>query len=500
MITDAAYSRWLAADGQPRTILIEAGCNHDGVEITRYLSNCGYVTGASESPSTTHYAALLTGKITFSRRVSVTSAEPSVQVTISTIDLDNIDGALDNWLDDAWEKRSLKAFLGSPYWPRADFRPIFAGRSAALKPNGRSLLSLEIYDEMQRLNFPVTEEKLGGTSANKEAILPILFGEVFNAEPLLVDEGNHEYMIHHGAMEMVIEARDNGAPISVTPTLATGKFRLNQAPIGQILCDAQGAKSAGGSYAHTLAGIVQEIVTAYGDPATRLALGEIDAANFSAFDAAHPQTLGLALRDKTNVLDACNQLAASLQASLFFSRAGLLRLWRPPTTPGTSVRAFTPGDMEAGSFQVVEIIPATPAVTIGYGRNGSPQSTGLAGGLPESTLAEFKNEWREVSVSDAAAVALRRYTTKPTRQDTRLVNEAEAQVEAAVRLDFCKVPHKIVEFSTTLAAMELDFGDGVTVVHPRGGCESGKNGWIIGIDENHGAADSPFRIKLEVLL
>ena len=101
-ISAAQYTAWLAADGKSRTILVEAGCNHGGSEITRYLSNFGYITTSTETPATTPYVARLAGKITFSRRVSITSADPYVQLSVSAIELDNVDGELDTWLDDAW--------------------------------------------------------------------------------------------------------------------------------------------------------------------------------------------------------------------------------------------------------------------------------------------------------------------------------------------------------------------------------------------------------------
>ena len=155
-ISDAQYAAWLSADGMAREILVEAVCNHSGSEVTRYLSRYGHTTGAAETPATTQYLARLTGAAKLSRKISLTSTEPSVQIQTSTIEIENSEGDLDSWLKDVWEKRSVKVFMGDPSWARADFRQIFAGRSAALAPSGRSLFELSIYDEMQRLNFPVT--------------------------------------------------------------------------------------------------------------------------------------------------------------------------------------------------------------------------------------------------------------------------------------------------------------------------------------------------------
>lgn len=497
-VSDADYTAWLAADGQAREVLVEVGCHSAGAEIIRHLSRFGYTTHAAESPASTAYAARLSGSITLSRRVSVSTADPAISLTLSAIEVNNIDGALDGWLDDVWEKRAVRVWIGDPAWARADFRQIFAGRAVGVAPAGRSLLRLEIFDEMQRLNCPVSESTLGGSGVDKEALIPLTFGECFNVTPLLVDASTHEYQVHVGAIEGIIEARENGAPVPSDASPASGRFALTGSPAGNITCDVQGA-APGGAYISTVAGIVREIVTAYGDAATRLIEDEIDSGNFAAFDAANPQTVGLYFKDRVNVIEACAQLAASVQASLYFSRAGKLCLWRPPAGTGAPVMAFGQGDMEAGSFAAVERLPAQPAVTLGWGRNWTPQQQ-LSGGLPASSSSELQTEWRETAVQDAAAVALHRYTARPQREDTLLVGENDAAAEAGRRLAFRAAGHTIVEFSTTLRALELEFGDEVAITHARFGCNLGRTGWVIGIEEQLGAANSPFRVKLEVIL
>lgn len=502
MISDAQFTAWLQADGVAREVLVEVGCNHAGVEITRYLSRYGYHTNGTEAPAHQPYRAALKGGMSFSRKVGITSAEPAVSISSGDISLDNIDGRLDGWLGDVWTKRPLRVFIGDPSWPRADFRPIFSGRCAGLKPLSRTELALSAYDELQRLNFPVTEEKLGGTTDNKDALKHLAFGECFNVSPLLINPGQHEYLVNAGPVEAIIEVRDCGAPISITPALASGTFKLNTSPIGQISCDVQGAKvgkANGGAWLYSLASIIKELTTRYGDDTLRLADTEIDAAAFAAFDAANPAPLGLYLADKTNVLDACNSLAKSLSASLFFTRASLLRLWRMPTSAEvattTPALKFGAGDMEAGSFHVVEIIPAQPAVKLGWGRNWTPSASGLAGGLPENSMAEFKKEFEEKTNSDAAAVALHRYTDSPTVEETLLVREADATTEAAARIDLRK-QRKIVEFKGFAVGYRLDLGSVISVSHPRLNDDAWHSAVVIGLDDDLAAN----RVTIEALI
>ena len=89
------------------------------------------------------------------------------------IELDNGDGALDGWLLDVWRNRAIKAWAGDPSWPRADFRLVFDGIIDDVGSSSRETINLVLSDKLQRLNTPITEVKLGGTTPNKDAILPI---------------------------------------------------------------------------------------------------------------------------------------------------------------------------------------------------------------------------------------------------------------------------------------------------------------------------------------
>jgi hypothetical protein len=495
-VSDAQYKTWLESDGSPRCILLEIGCSSGGSEVTRHVSNFGYTTHSGETPATTAYLPYLTGSFTFSRKVSVTSEEVSMQVQTGEVEIDNRDGSVDSWLTDVWVKRSIKAFIGDPSWARSDFRQILAGRVGNVQPSGRDKLKMSIYDEAQRLNYPLTEAKLGGTTDNKESLIPLTFGEVFNITPLLTNPGTHEYSVHNGAIEGILEVRDNGIPLTGTslPTYhpTTGRFNLAASPAGQITCDVQGAKPS--SYVHTLSTIVQEMCTNWGSVTNRLTSGDLDATNLSTFNSAHSQTLGIYTPDQTNVLDACNQLCRSLQASLYFSRAGKLSLWTLPTTYGSAVAEFTAGNMVAKSFQVIEVLQAKPSVKLGYGKNYTVQKSGLAGGLPSTTTDEFAKDFEDISVSDSSAVALYRYTSVPAREETLLVSTSEATAQANTRLSLRSTNRLIVSFVTFEEAYLRDLGDVVGVDHTRIG---GRHvGVIISIAED--LANN--RITLEVML
>ena len=268
------------------------------------------------------YLPVVARGFAFNERLSL-DGNPSISA--GDIEIHNEDGALDSWLSDVWVNRAIRVYIGDVTWPRADFRLEFSGVVADLVSSSADRLNIVLRNKLERLNTPVSESTLGGVTSNKDRLLPVLLGECHNVEPLLIDPANHEYMVHNGPMERLIEVRDNGVPLSnLTATLGAGKFRLGNTPAGTITVSAQGRTP----YSNTVAALVQMLATQYGTPTERLMAGDLDAASLAAFAAAHPQPVGLSLPDRANVLQCCQQLAASVGAQVVMSRQGLLRLVR----------------------------------------------------------------------------------------------------------------------------------------------------------------------------
>lgn len=236
-ITDAQYTAWLKSQTAIRCILVEVDVKTGGSVITRYLSNQGYVTGSSDTPANTSYSPRIVGGIQISRKIDIGG---NVSMSFGDIELNNTDGTLDTWVDDYWANRSLRIFLGDPTWARSDFRQVAFGITTGIDTRRRDRINIKLSDKLQRLNYPVSEVKLGGSTSRADDLIPLLFGECHNIEPLLVDPTVFEYQVHNGPIEGVFEVRDSGIPVSYSQTPATGKFRLDNAPFGQITCSAQG--------------------------------------------------------------------------------------------------------------------------------------------------------------------------------------------------------------------------------------------------------------------
>jgi hypothetical protein len=240
MTTDTQLIQWLKDDSAIRCVLMEVGVNTGGVETTRFLSNRGYVTGPTDSPANTIYSPNISGGVQFTEGMTL---DGSTSISYGDIEIYNPSGEKDSWLADIWSNRTVQVYIGDISWTRSQFYKIFDGLVTSVSSRQRDKINLVLGDKLQRLNVPVTESILGGPTANKDRLIPLLFGECHNIEPLLTNPVIQEYQIHDGPIERIIEVRDNGVPVQFTPYLSTGKFRLVSQPVGTITVSAQGHKT-----------------------------------------------------------------------------------------------------------------------------------------------------------------------------------------------------------------------------------------------------------------
>jgi len=203
-----AYSQaWLESPTSIKGFLVEAKV-YDvelGFDIDIFLSNIGYVSG----DATITYMPSITGGLSFSESLQL---DGGATLSAGDISIANYNGEIDSWLDTSkyiWNNREIKIYLGDPSWAcntlediHLAFELIFDGIIEDIDSKGRDTLDLRIRDKLERLNSPITENTLGtygtwnGGQNTKDTIKPLVFGEVFNIPPLLVDPANLEYMVN----------------------------------------------------------------------------------------------------------------------------------------------------------------------------------------------------------------------------------------------------------------------------------------------------------------
>ena len=483
MTTDQ-FLAWLAGTAK-RIALVEVD-----TDVPRYLSSAPYATLPTDVPANRLHLACVEPGVSFTERLSL-AADGNPSISAGDIELSNQDGALDAWLDDVWRNRAVRVYIGDASWPRADFQLVFAGVCDDLQASSAGRLRIALRSKLERLNTPLTETLVGGTGANKDRVRPVGFGECHNISPVLVDEGQQEFMASGAALERIIEARSNGAPLTITPLLSTGKFRMTTAIYGQITASVQ----FGAPHQNTVAAIIQTLATAWGTPATRLVAADLDTANLAAFAAANPQPVGVYLADRANVMQTCQQLAASVGAQTVVSSTGLLRLVRVELPGAGTPVAIGPADYEAGSLTLKERPEVVAGIKLGYCRNWTVQ-TNLETGIPPAHAELYGQEWLTVTARNAAVAT--RYTLQGEipQPDTLLLTETDAQAEANRRLALWSTARSVFSVRAYAHMLQLELGQAVTLSGRRWGLAAGKTGQVIGLQRNWLAG----RVDVEVLV
>ena len=475
-ISDSEYNNWLVSSYAVRCVLIEANVNVSGSETTRYLSNRKFVTGSGDTPSNKAYQSIICGGVKLTESLGLDS---SATLSYGEIELDNLSGEFDSWLDDVWENRLVSVYYGDSSWNRSDFRLIFKGVFSGIQSRDRTKLNLMLRDSLQRLNSPVTDTKLGGSTVNKDRLIPLTFGECHNVSPLLTNPTTHEYQVHGGAIEGIIEVRDNGAPISVTTNVSTGKFTLTNSPVGTITASVQGSKPS--SYSNQITEAIKTLVKSYGSAENRLTDSDIDLSNFSTFAAANTAPIGFYLSDRTNLLDACQQLANSVGAQVTMSRTGLLQLLRIDFPPAGTPTVVTKSDMIERQFNIDSREPVVASFQIGYCRNYTVENN-LQTAIPEEHKSLYEQEWLTVTQTDSGVATKYKLLTEPVMKETLLQTTADATTEATRRLNISKVQRTVYKFTGTASLLNLTLGQAITVVHNRFGLSGGVTGVVVGLE------------------
>jgi len=479
-MTDAQFLAWLKSSAAYRCVLIEAAVRVNGVETTVYMATRSYTTAPADVPANTAYQPIAAVGTLFTERLSL---EGDGALSAGDLEIDNTAGVRDAWAGAGyvWKNREIKAYIGDLRWPRADFRMVFNGIVADIAPRGRNKLALKLRDKLQRLNTAITEAKLGGETEQKDALLPFAIGQVSNITPLPINPATLTYGYHCASAEGVIanEARDNGAPVAMTSNPAAGTVTLESTPAGAVTLSVKGDSGAG--YCDTAATMCKRLATGYGKAADRFTAADLDLANIAAFDAAHPQPMGLYSTDRLNVLAACQMLLGSIGAQLVMSRLGLMRLIQV-ALPGTGTPfVIRPEHMIDGTLQPASRTDVVGAVKLGFAKNWTVQDAGTLANLPEVHKALFTEEWLTTTKTDAATLATYRLNAEPAQVDTMLLTRADADAEAQRRLDLWKVPRTTYEFDGVPELLQLELGQAVTVFSPRFGMDAGVSGIVISL-------------------
>ncbi|MBB4146020.1 hypothetical protein [Rhizobium rhizoryzae] len=491
---------------------------HDGASVkTLRVSTCGYVTGPGDTPANAIYDAQISDAGSFSASFfGAARTMGSAEVGYGDLVLANADGALDDWLDYAFDGRPIVVRrIEGRNAPFSSAVTIMTGTVQSLdSTSARTSLRLRIYDRRLVLDKPLQTSRYGGTTTSggptadgnadlKDKIKPLVFGRVFSVPATPVNPFDLIYQVHDGAVAS-IQAYDGGVALQagadfpsvaalqaaaiVPGTFATAKalglFRIGFSPAFDVTADVVEGASLAERYPASIASRIM----------ARMGLGNADrdATSFAALDAAAPVECGIFLDSETNALDAIDKVLSSVGGAIVPDAFGVFEAGRV-SVPASPVQTLTMhdvladgGDQGGGSFGVIanpDTDGGVPVwrVVIKYRQVHQVQDRSrTAGVLTDEQRTFLAAEWREVVAEDATIKERYKLATEITLE-TAIANQADAQSEATRKLGLYGVNRFVLSLDAAIAEVAaLTLGASVNAVLPLGSFAAGKTMLVIG--------------------
>lgn len=189
-------------------------------------------------------------------------------------------------------------------------------------------------------------------------------------------------------------------------------------------------------------------------------------------------SVGVAVLDRSNVLNVLRDIATSVGGQVFFNRLGKLQLLKLGTPTTDTVMSITDNDILHHSLHISRRTEVTAATKVGYCLNHTPQ-TSLASSLPSSANTMFSDQWYSITVLDSTVQNNYKLDSIAIQKDTKLVASRDAADLASRLNNYFKVPRTVYAFTGTAKLMYLKLGQSVTLTHNRFGLNAGKSGQVI---------------------
>lgn len=489
MTTKQQLIDWLVTSTTRRVVLveIEGVLDSTGTQVgTQYFSNKPFGTTSTDTPANTLYEACINGGVTFTESLDL---DGKAALGFGDIQLDNTEGVRDYLLTWIWANKSVKVYIGDASWTRNDFYQIFSGYVADIDSKNRNTVNLILVDRLQQLNVAVSEVLMGGTGTTKDQLKPLCFGECFNVTPIVVNSSTLTYQVHNGPIDEIIEVRDNGAVVQFQTTVvggvSLGTFQLLATPFGTVTASVRGAKPNGTTYNSKIGAIISDLLQNYGKTVNA---SDINTTSFSDFDSntSSQADVGLYLQNRENILDVCQQLASSVGGYLTTGIDGKFKLVQLKTdmADGTQTYSATYQDMEERSLSISQKIPVQGAIKLGYSKNWTVQTSGLASGLLPNVTSIFSKDFNIVYSKNTTVLTRYAQSAEPVLKETLLLTTSKAEYEANRLLNIYSTPRFIYTANYYPHMLLCELGDTMKLTHNRFGLANGKIGTIVQINRD----------------
>lgn len=461
-ITSQDYTDWLSAHDKHRIILVEATYDIGSGPQIEYISNSSFISKSHDSTPNQGFADVIT-------RVPTFTADISGRSSIGELECVN-DGSLDEWITRAWQGHPLKVYFGDFSWAFDDFRLIFNGVNGGIKARRHDRVSFTFESSGKVFDVNLQSDLITGT----EEPTPIALGEVFNAEPRLLDSATHLYQVHEGVCT-VVDVRDNGLSVAYTDN-GNGTFTLNAQPFGRITCDVSQADNT------------VSLQTRY--IANKIGYTDIDP---SVDNFPNTSTTGVYFRKTTSARKALNSVIRGVGGFFYFNQLSELVIRRFEEPSNDPVLEIIADDIVENNIRLTNEERPFTQITVLYNRNNTVQDAdGLAGALNDDDRRSYSTEWGIVTANNT----IPEYPIAEEQDDieTVLTLVSNAQAEADRRAALRDRKRLTYGFTAYASPFSLRVGDTVSVTNQRLWLTNGRNLTVVKIRVNPAVT----RVDLEV--
>lgn len=481
-----------------------------GGERPVYLSNEGFTTEPTDTPSSQHFLAQVDNPLSFETSILSNGEFGGGNQSFGAIYIANGNGELDYLENLYWSSRRVVVKAGIKGFPYAGYSIVFDGvANDELEGNDDGFV-LTIRDNRSKTdNYVFSANYLGTGGAEGGADLankpkPMSFGSLFNIEPILVDSFNLVYQFHDGSALAVDKLRDAGielindgdvANIITAPAPAAGHYitqlsggyiKLGATPAGRITADVRGDNAGG--FVSAAPHIVERIVK------TRLGIhslsdSEVDSGALNILAEVTPGATGVFITEPIAASQVVDQLIFPLGAYWTFSRIGLLTVGEIKA-PTDSTDDLNLDNIEQEGMSLESNVAPAWRISVGYKPSWTLQGADeLAGATTDETRDFVSQAFRYVTFEDTA-IRAKNIDSRERVINTYLTTKDDADALLARLVQIYSVRRKVYEVTTYRTIFRVSLGDAVNLTYDRFGLNSGKNFLVVGeaVEAETGAA------------
>ena len=400
--------------------------------------------------------------------------------SFGVVSLNNGDGLYDNRLADEWDGGLIEVRFGTADMAYEDFGIVYSGLvGEAVWDDQYINLSIKnnhkIFDSLVQ---PDTYDSTYNANIQGKAI-PLGYGLVRNATPVLVSATADKYQVHDGPVQSFDHVLVAGASTAAyTADISTGTFTLNLSPgADQITCDFKGYNDVYG-YSDNPNEIFKTVLLTKGS----VTVSALDTDSFAYVSARRSSaTAGLYLQGGETIKGVLDTLSLSMGAYWGVNRNNKIFI-KLLQLPGTPFRSY--GSEKIVSIQRIATAPIVWATAVSYQKIWTTQTDSeLAGSVTADERSYLAEEYRTVRYG-SYDLSAKHKLAREIVIFTVLDDLTSAVTVASVISDTYQVRKDTYVVVINELTHDVEIGQTIKIAHPRFELGSGKSFLLVGFTEN----------------